>query len=52
MGQSSKDFTLQEEGQAFLTIRRGESKAPAIGRTQQHFAVSSAHQTGKKEEFC
>jgi hypothetical protein len=51
-GTARKDFTLQEEGLAFLTIRRGESKVPAIGRTQQHIAVSSAHQTGNNEEFC
>jgi hypothetical protein len=51
MGQSNKDFTLQEEGLAFLMIRRGESKAPTIGRTQQHFSLSSAHQTGNNKEL-
>jgi hypothetical protein len=32
-GTASKDFTLQEEGLAFLAMRREESKAPTIGRT-------------------
>jgi len=50
-GTARKDFTLQE-GLAFLTIRRGESKVHINGRTQQHIAVSSAHHTGNNEEFC
>jgi hypothetical protein len=38
-GTASIDFTLQEEGLVFLTIRRGGSKAPTIGRTQRHFSA-------------
>jgi hypothetical protein len=49
MGESSKEFPSQEEGLAFPTITGTENKEctpPIADIIQQHFAASSAHQTG------
>jgi hypothetical protein len=49
MGQSSREFPLQEEGLAYPTITGAGEKectAPTAGRSQQHFAAYSSFQTG------
>jgi len=54
MGQSSSDVRSQEKGLAYPTITGGGKKectAPTGGRSQQHLAASSSHQTGKNEGF-
>jgi len=54
MGQSSGDVRSQEEGLAYPTITgagKKECTASTVGRSQQHFAASSSHQTGKNEGF-
>jgi hypothetical protein len=55
LGQSSKDFPLQEEVLSFHRITGTENKectAPTTSRTQQNFAAPSVYQTGTNEEFC
>ena len=51
MGQSGKDFPLQEEGLALLTITGTGNKAPTAGRIQQHFAALTSHQIRTNEEL-
>jgi hypothetical protein len=54
MGQSGKDFPLQEERLAFPTITTTGNKectASTAGIIQQHFAASSAHPTKTNEDL-